>query len=92
MVHGSDCRMATRCWFAPSQANSLAYCAWGRVTGSIKTELQRKQEGAFRCVTSLNAEALESLQLNLLLPVTDNTLAGVAGKTGTPEAPLSGMP
>ena len=55
-------------------------------------ELHRKQEGAFRCVTSLNAEALESLQLNLLLPVTDNTLAGVAGKTGTPEAPLSGMP
>ena len=41
LVHGRDCRMATRSWLASTQANPLAYCAWGRITGSIKAELQR---------------------------------------------------
>ncbi|MGF6648994.1 cyclodeaminase/cyclohydrolase family protein [Paraburkholderia sp. GAS82] len=58
----------------------------------LYAELQRKQETAFRCVTSLNAEALASLQLDLPLPVTDSASADVLSETNTPKTLLSDTP
>jgi methenyltetrahydrofolate cyclohydrolase len=50
----------------------------------LYAELQKKQEIAFRCVTSLNAEALASLQLDLPLWAVDQASVGTANETGTP--------
>jgi len=53
-------------------------------SADLYTELQRKQETGFRCVTSLNAEALASPQLDLPLPVTDQASTEVASERDTP--------